>query len=483
MSLDDLYKAGYKAGSDIADAVNDAVDNNDFSGLASSIRKSVKDVSDSVSQDAHSSSYWYSSGGSYYGKESADKHYGRSSTGAGYGGSGFSENNGNPYQGRPSGTAAGEKSFEGTNRYQNGSSYRENDRNSGSSRFVRYGSRLTPFLQKRPSHQSGLLKILFGVFGTICGTIVLFGNAVLMPFLGLSGGIGFGLLAGAVITAASVYAIISGNRERRLITRYYEYGEALGSAEYIEIRKLARMTHRTADEVLEDIKKLMAKGLLPEARLDEQETTLMLSEEVYEQYEEIKRQVEQQRAEQKEQAQKAEEQDAELPADAREILREGSSYIQMIHRFNDEIPGQEMSDKLDQLESTMNRILEQVRRQPGSAANLHRLMNYYLPTTAKLLDAYVQLDRQDIDSENARSTRKEIEDALDMINDAFGNLLNSLFQDMAWDISSDISVMKTMFAQDGLTGSQMETGGDSSYSTMTKGSGQNVEADEGWREV
>ena len=41
--------------------------------------------------------------------------------------------------------------------------------------------------------------------------------------------------------------------------------------------------------------------------------------------------------------------------------------------------------------------------------------------------------------------------AIDVINEAFENLLDSLFQDMAWDISSDISVMKTMMAQDGLT--------------------------------
>ena len=40
---------------------------------------------------------------------------------------------------------------------------------------------------------------------------------------------------------------------------------------------------------------------------------------------------------------------------------------------------------------------------------------------------------------------------MDTINMAFESLLDSLFQDMAWDISSDISVMKTMMAQDGLT--------------------------------
>ena len=78
-------------------------------------------------------------------------------------------------------------------------------------------------------------------------------------------------------------------------------------------------------------------------------------------------------------------------------------------------------------------------------------MNYYLPTTKKLLDAYVELDKQAGQGENVQQTKAEISTAMDTINEAFEKLLDSMFQDMAWDISSDISVMKTMMAQDGLT--------------------------------
>ena len=74
----------------------------------------------------------------------------------------------------------------------------------------------------------------------------------------------------------------------------------------------------------------------------------------------------------------------------------------------------------------------------------------------KLLQAYIELDRQESAGENIITTKLEIREALGTINVAFENLLDSLFQDMAWDISSDISVMKTMMAQDGLTGNQMQ---------------------------
>ena len=77
-------------------------------------------------------------------------------------------------------------------------------------------------------------------------------------------------------------------------------------------------------------------------------------------------------------------------------------------------------------------------------------MNYYLPTTEKLLDAYIDLDKQPEIGENIPKTKREIEETVDTINDAFENLLDSLFEEVAWDISSDISVMKTMMEQDGL---------------------------------
>ena len=83
-------------------------------------------------------------------------------------------------------------------------------------------------------------------------------------------------------------------------------------------------------------------------------------------------------------------------------------------------------------------------------------MNYYMPTTWKLLDSYRSFEKEPIQSENIRKTKKEIEETLDTINNAFETLLNDLFQSTAWDISSDISVLETMLAQEGLTGNKMK---------------------------
>jgi hypothetical protein len=86
-------------------------------------------------------------------------------------------------------------------------------------------------------------------------------------------------------------------------------------------------------------------------------------------------------------------------------------------------------------------------------------MNYYLPTTTKLVKAYEEMDSQPIAGENIQQAKREIENSLDTINDAFEKLLDSFFKEQAMDLSSDINVMKMMMKQDGLTEDDMAAAG------------------------
>ena len=99
----------------------------------------------------------------------------------------------------------------------------------------------------------------------------------------------------------------------------------------------------------------------------------------------------------------------------------------------------------------MTGIFDQVEKSPESAPDLHRLMSYYLPTTQKLIDTYATLDAQHVEGENIESAKREIESSLDTINDAYEKLFDSFFQHTAWDVGTDVSVMKSMLRQDGLT--------------------------------
>ena len=141
-----------------------------------------------------------------------------------------------------------------------------------------------------------------------------------------------------------------------------------------------------------------------------------------------------------------------LTPECRELIEEGQRYIQHVHECNDRLPGDEISAKLDRLELVITRIFREAEKNPDVVSDLKKMMSYYLPTTRKLLDAYCELDEQPIRGQNIENTKKEIEVALDTINEAFEKLLDDLFETTAWDISSDISVLQTMLKQEGLTG-------------------------------
>ena len=315
----------------------------------------------------------------------------------------------------------------------------------------------TPFFMKKNSNAGGILKIVFGILGVIfTGFWALIS---LVASFAEPAAIGAVIVFGA-LTLALAFLIKSGVDDDKLLKSFNQYGQILGNAEYFAIDDLALVAGEKTEKTKKNLLKMIKKGFFHTARMDSQETTVMLTPRAYEKYikaELSRRDREAQEAAQTRtsnviQAQVAKE------AGAAGVIKEGNEYIANIRRINDMIPGDEMSEKLYRLESIMQRIFSQVEKQPECADDLRKFLNYYLPTTTKLLNAYVDLDRQPEVGNNIAKTKKEIEDTIDVINDAFENLLDSLFQDMAWDISSDISVMKTMMAQDGLTNDGIRSG-------------------------
>ena len=177
----------------------------------------------------------------------------------------------------------------------------------------------------------------------------------------------------------------------------------------------------------------------------------MVTHHAYRQYEELMEHTEAQKRQEQERKAQQEEMAESMDPQIREIIRTGAAYIKKIHECNDAIPGVEISAKISRMETLVDRIFNRVEQNPGCVPEIRRLMEYYLPTTVKLLEAYEELDAQPVQGENILSSKQEIEKTLDTLNAAFEKLLDSLFQDTAWDVSSDISVLKTMLAQEGLT--------------------------------
>jgi 5-bromo-4-chloroindolyl phosphate hydrolysis protein len=122
-----------------------------------------------------------------------------------------------------------------------------------------------------------------------------------------------------------------------------------------------------------------------------------------------------------------------------------------LRAMNDVIEGEVISQKLYQLENLLKEIFEQIKVHPEQMDEMHKFMDYYLPTTIKLVKAYEEFDRVSVPGEDILSAKAEIEKTLDTINMAFAELLNKLFRDRAFDAATDAQVLKTMLAREGLT--------------------------------
>ncbi len=123
-----------------------------------------------------------------------------------------------------------------------------------------------------------------------------------------------------------------------------------------------------------------------------------------------------------------------------------------LRRVNDAIPDEEMSDKISRLEAVSAKIFEQAKTDPEKLPRMRKFMDYYLPTSLKLLQAYAELDAQGVEGENITESKHRIEQTMDTLVHAFETQLDQLFAADAMDISADIDVMQNMLRADGLAG-------------------------------
>ena len=288
---------------------------------------------------------------------------------------------------------------------------------------------------------------VFGLTSVIFLIITLIGS-VITAFDVVSGLI-IGIFAVAFISFAVMTYV--GVDMVRTVGRFRQYVSVLRDREFCDIKEIASATGRDVRKVLKDVKKMITKGWFCQGHLDEKESCLMVSEHAWNQYTALMEDMKQRKAEEQAAQKKMREEYDRLSPEVQKIVQAGDEYVRRIKAANDAIPGEVISAKISRMELLVDRIFDRVEQNPDSVNDMRRMMDYYLPTTMKLLEAYKELDAQPVQGENIISSKKEIEDTIDTLNLAFEKLLDSLFQDTAWDVSSDISVLHTMLAQEGLT--------------------------------
>lgn len=300
----------------------------------------------------------------------------------------------------------------------------------------------------------GIISLVFGIIGITgfsLGTLTTTLLAVLGGELLRFGGI----LSTAILSvflAGSIFLTVLGTKMIQLVSRFGRYRQIIGNKIHVSIEELAGKTSKKAEFIRKDLKKMIQKRFFLQGRLDEKETCLLVTDEANRLYIQAQQQyLLRQQLEKEKQMQQS-----DIPEHVRQIIAEGEEFIKKIRKSNDAIPGIEISRKISYMEHIVEKIFQRVKQKPELAGDLKKLMSYYLPMTIKLLEAYEELDAQPIQGTNITNAKKEIEETMDTLNIAFEKLLDNFYQDTAWDISSDISVLETMLAQEGLMKSDFD---------------------------
>lgn len=136
------------------------------------------------------------------------------------------------------------------------------------------------------------------------------------------------------------------------------------------------------------------------------------------------------------------------------IIEEGNRALSEMGRLYLSIKDTDIRLKINEIMRITDKITQDAIEDPADIPQIKKFMYYYLPTTIKLLNAYDRMSAQGIQGDNLDKSMKSINEMLDAAIEAYKKRLDSLFENQALDIETDIKVMNTMLAREGLSGTK-----------------------------
>ncbi len=239
------------------------------------------------------------------------------------------------------------------------------------------------------------------------------------------------LLQGLALLAGGGAMVYSGFAMDRQLKRYARYLSVAGQREAVPVEELSRTLGYPPARVEKDLQRMIDKGYFGSgAYLDVSEGCLFRDARAGESWKQARRPA------------------APPPKETEEGY---SGILRNIRRANDEIADPVLSAKIDRLESVAAKIFQAVETDPKKREQIGTLLDYYLPTTQKLLDSYAQFESAGIEGENLRQAKEQISTTMDSIVKGFERQLDALYKADALDVDSDIRVMEHMLRRDTAT--------------------------------
>lgn len=231
------------------------------------------------------------------------------------------------------------------------------------------------------------------------------------------------------ITAGGLGLLLGSHWMRRRLRRYAKYQAIAGKKPTVTISQLAAAANVSTRRVENDLEQMVQKGFWgKEAYLDLGRGVLVRTFEAAEDLEQDQKETQ------------------PAPAEAEEGY---SGQLRDIRRANDRIADPAISAKIDRLEDLAGKIFRIVEEEPAKKAKASTFLNYYLPTTQKLLDSYADFEEAGVSGGNVSQAKQRIADTMDKIVAGFERQLDQLYQSDVMDVDSDIRVMEQMLRRDG----------------------------------
>lgn len=289
-----------------------------------------------------------------------------------------------------------------------------------------------------PTDQTARTLTIIGAVATVifgAGLLSTIGEGIAYGFLGY---MWEDILSTGGFLAAGLVTLFSGRRMKKRARRFARYLAILGERDSVSIDELCTAAGKRRSTVERDLDVMLDKGFLGELAYYDEGRGMLYRSSAARSAEVLR--------EQEKAAQEKAAQEESRPAEG-----DYNAYLAAIRRANDRIPDEALSEKMDRMEDITRRIFREIEQHPEKKPQASRFLDYYLPTTLKLLETYADFDEAGVEGENLRQAKNRIETIMDSLVAGFEHQLDELYRNEAMDVDSDIRVMESMLRRDTAT--------------------------------
>ncbi len=154
------------------------------------------------------------------------------------------------------------------------------------------------------------------------------------------------------------------------------------------------------------------------------------------------------------------------------VITKGQDMLSTIRRENAAIPDETLSRQMDTLTEKCEQIFRTVSEAPAKAPQVRKFMDYYLPTTLKMLANYRTMQQRGVSFTELTQARDTTVRGMNMILTACQKQIDNLHKENMLDISTDIDVLEQMLKRDGYTENEITGNKGLSYTARTAAEAQ-----------